>query len=419
MSRLRSKFFYGWWVIGACFLISFYICGIVLFGFTAFFEPLVKQFGWSYAQISVAASLHNLVGVFCAPLMGSLVDRWGSRRVMFAGIIVISVGFIVLSFLSSLIMFYTIFVLISIGFYTCSMPVTMTAVVSWFRGKMALPGSIVATGIAMGGLLVPFVALLIDMFGWQTAMLSIGLSMLLIPLPSSLLVRHRPEDHGDMTNSNKDSTEEVNIKLISVMNKGMNIGAKQALKSRAFWYITLGLMCQFALVSAVLVHVMPYLSSLGIARSNSSVVAGAITLISIIGRLSFGWLGDRLDKRRLTIASFILTTLGIFFFGYAAIGGVWLLIPSIILFGIGWGGWTTMISPLLTEYFGSRRFGTILGFNFGLLFLGGTIGPPVAGWVFDQWGSYTGTWFAFSALAIASVAIIASTPSPSQHNLIR
>jgi hypothetical protein len=68
--------FYGWWVVSACFLISLYVGGVIVFGFTALFQPIVEEFGWSYAQVSLAASLIGLETGLLAPLLGFLVDRW-------------------------------------------------------------------------------------------------------------------------------------------------------------------------------------------------------------------------------------------------------------------------------------------------------------------------------------------------------
>jgi len=345
-----------------------------------------------------------------SPLMGLLVDRWGPRKLIFGGVIISFLGFILLSRITSLAMFYVAFILISIGYTTCSGLVMVTAVANWFRRNIAMASGIAATGFAMGGLLVPLVTILVDTFGWQKAMVSIGLGMLLIPLPLSLLVRHRPEEYGYLPDGDDSSTTVVSTSLPSVKNTEVNITVKQALKSRAFWHMAVGLMFQFVALNAVIVHIMPYLSSIGIARSTSSLAVSAITVTSVCGRLSFGVLGDRVDKRRITAASFALTTLSLFFFGYVGSGGVWLLVLFLVFFGIGSGGQFTMMAPLLTEYCGRRRFGTIYGFLSAIMWLGGTIGPPLAGWVFDKWSSYQGIWFALAGLGVVAVVIMASTP---------
>jgi MFS family permease len=155
---------------------------------------------------------------------------------------------------------------------------------------------------------------------------------------------------------------------------------------------------------------MPYLSSVGINRTTSSLVASALPLASILGRLGFGWVGDRLKKKRLSVAGFVIMGFGLIFFDCAYSGQAWLLTLFLIFFGIGWGGNVTMRAALLRECFGRERFGTIFGFITGVMMLGNFAGAPVVGWVFDTWGSYQGVWFALAGLTMAAVIIISTTP---------
>ena len=410
LNQKRNTIFYGWWIVGACFLISAYTGGVIHFGFTAFFEPIANEFDWSYAQISFAASLRGMEMGLLAPVVGLLVDRWGPRRLMFGGTILTGLGLILLSRINSLGMFYGAFVLIAIGTSTCMTTVMVTAVVHWFRRKAGIATGITVSGFALGGLLVPLVATLISMFEWRTALVIIGMGMWGIATPLSLLVRHKPEHYGYLPDGDVSGTAVIDESLVPVQSAEVNIGAKQALKSRAFWHIALAFMYHSLAVSAIMTHVMPYLSSIGIVRSVSSLVAGAIPVTSIGGRIGFGWLGDRYDKRWLTAAGFAILGLGLLFFSYVTIGGMWLIVPSIILLGTGWGSSIPMRVSLLREYFGRSRFGTIIGFNTGIMMLGGMAGAPIAGWVFDKWGSYQGAWLVLAGLAIAAVVIIATTP---------
>jgi MFS family permease len=155
---------------------------------------------------------------------------------------------------------------------------------------------------------------------------------------------------------------------------------------------------------------MPYLSSIGITRSTSGLVATAIPLLSIGGRLGFGWLGDKFDKRWLAASALVLVALGLVSFEFAPLVGAGLLVPFFILFGIGYGGSLTMAGALPREYFGRSNFGTIVGFIWGIGILGSLAGPPLAGWVFDNWGSYQGVWLAFAGLNIAGAVIMAILP---------
>ena len=326
------------------------------------------------------------------------------------GTILLGLGLVFLSRTISLSTFYGAFALLAIGGSGLSPTVSMTAVANWFRRKVGLATGIMACGFALGGLLVPVVVRLIDIFGWRTAIFILGVGMWVVGLPLSLLARHRPEQYGYLPDGEQSDTVISYEGSVSAQTYEVDIGAKQALKSRAFWHIGLAMTFVFLPISAVMVHVMPYLSSVGIARSTSSLVASAVPLVSIVGRLVSGWLGDRFDKRRVATVCFAAMGLGLLFFSYASNEGMWLLIPFIILFGIGWGGNTTIRAAMLREYFGRSSFGTILGFMMGMIALGGIIGPLFAGWVFDNWGSYHAAWLIFACLVFAALIIMATTP---------
>ena len=127
-----ERIYYGWWIVLANFAIVFYVAGTIFYGFTAFIEPLVAEFGWSYAQVSLASSIRGLEMGILAPVVGLLVDRFGSRRLLFIGIIVLGAGIILLGFTQSLLMFYGSFVLIAFGAGGCTSVVTLTVVTNWF-----------------------------------------------------------------------------------------------------------------------------------------------------------------------------------------------------------------------------------------------------------------------------------------------
>jgi len=156
---------------------------------------------------------------------------------------------------------------------------------------------------------------------------------------------------------------------------------------------------------------MPYLTSIGISRPAASLIAGAVPLASVGGRLGFGWFGDRLDKRRVTAIGFALMALGLVFFDCISTGWMWLLLPFLVLFSTGWGGSVTMRVALLREYFGRRRFGKIYGFVIGVAMLGNIAGAPLAGWVFDNRGSYEGIWLVFAGVAVAALVIVMTIPA--------
>ena len=407
-----GRIFYGWWIVVACFFISLYVGGVVFYGFTTLIEPLVDEFGWSYTQISLAASLRGMEMGILAPFVGMLVDRWGPRRLLFGGVIITGLGLLLLSRTTSLTTFYAAFVLMAIGMSTCSSTVLMTAVANWFRKKIGIATGIMICGYGFSGLLIPFIVNLIDTYDWRLTLVFLTIGLLAVCLPLSLLVRHRPEQYGYLPDG-----ETSNIAVSNDLNQAhsveTDVGAKQAVKSRAFWHITLALMCQFLILSAVITHVMPYLTDVGFTRATAGLVAAGIPLASIAGRLGLGWLGDKVDKRRVTAGAFAMISLGLLCFAFTTAADTWLLVPFLIIFGIGYGGNNTLRASLIREFFGTSKFGTIHGFAVGMMALGSIAGPPLAGWVFDKWQSYQPIWLVFAGLAVVALLVVLTTPQVS------
>jgi OFA family oxalate/formate antiporter-like MFS transporter len=141
-------------------------------------------------------------------------------------------------------------------------------------------------------------------------------------------------------------------------------------------------------------------------------------LVTIAGRLSFGWFGDRFDKRRVTATGMALLGLSMLMFNYVHIAGTWLMITFIIFFGIGYGGQVPMSVALVREYFGRARLGTILGLTTGVAYVGSLVGPPLAGWIYDAYGSYQGAWFVMAGIAFAGMVGYLTTPPPGRARLV-
>ena len=409
--HLKSgRVFYGWWVVVASFFTALYAAGVVFYGFTAIFEPIANDLGWSYTQISLAASLRGLEMGLLAPVLGILVDRYGPRRLIMAGAFIAALGLFLLSRITSLAMFYGAFVLITIGMSCCSQTVLMTAVANWFRKKVGLASGIAISGFGSGGLLVLVVNRLIEVYQWRMALLILSIGMLAIVLPLSLLFRHKPEQYGYMPDG-----ENVNAVIPDTGSSPteapeVDIGVKHPIKSRAFWHIAIAYTFYSVLVSSIVTHVMPYLSSIGVGRSISGLVATFVPVISIGGRISFGWVADRFNRKLVGAGAFFLMFLGTFCFGYASTAGTWLLVPFLILFGTGFGGSNTLRPSLTREFLGRANFGTVFGLIIGINMIGNILGPFIAGLVFDTWGSYLHIWYFFAGLAIVAGIFILTIP---------
>ncbi|MFW6125732.1 MAG: MFS transporter [Chloroflexota bacterium] len=416
MRHRFSTVFYGWWIAAASFAIALYVGSVVFYGFTAFFEPIAEEMGWSYAQVSLGSSLRGLEAGILAPFVGLLVDRFGPRKLVFIGGILAAGGLGLLSQTTSLGMFYASFALMALGTSCCAGIVLMTAVANWFQRRIGIATGIAICGFGFSGLLVPLIVKLIGMYEWRTAIAILAVGMVAMVLPLSLVFRHKPEVYGYFPDGDTEDSVSPVGSLEQPEAIEIDLRAVQALKTGIFWRIVAISTCHMIVMQAVVIHVMPYLSSIGVARATSGFVAAAIPVCSIAGRLGLGWLGDRYGRRLVIAGAFGMMAVGVFCFASASIAGFLLVIPFLALFGIGYGGSNAMRIALARQYFGRTRFGSIFGLAMGISILGGIMAPPLAGWVYDSWGSYQGVWFAFAALPVVAGVLALSLPRAEEED---
>ncbi len=403
--------YYGWFVVSACFLIMMYNAGSNALGFTAVFEPIVDEFGWSHTQISLAASLRGLERGLLAPVAGILSDRWGPNKVVFGGLILCSIGMILLSKVSSLTMFFSSFILIGIGVSATATPLLMVLVLNWFPKNGGLAMGIAASGVALGGLLLPIVTLFIDSFGWRQAIFIIGIGVLVFPLPLSFLLRKKTEKYKDLPNNEKSrlSFDEI----LSKEEEGIrNFETKEAMSDLVFWIIAVAFFCQVLGLSGVITHIMPFFSSIGFERGTSAYIAGALPLATVLGRVGFGWLMDRVDKRGLAIISFTLNSLGLLILAFITPEQTLLIVLFIIIYGVGWGGSVVLLAGLLNSYFGIKKLSTIIGFCGVITMIGFITGAPLTGWIFDKWGNYQPAWLVLAGILGIATFFFAGLRNP-------
>ena len=396
-----KQIYYGWWIVLASFTVAFYVAGTVFYGFTAFIEPMANEFGWSYTQISLAASLRGLEMGLLAPFVGILVDRFGSRKLIFSGILVLGFGTILLAYTQSLAMLYAAMILIAFGAGGCTSVVTLTAVANWFDKNVGKAMGVTVSGFGASGLIVPVIVWMIAAFGWRTALIILGIGMWIIGIPAALIMRNKTDEiDSTLRKAENDHSSPVSQRQAQVA----SFRYKDVLKKRSFMYVSLAEMIRLIVLMAVVTHIMPYLSTLEISRMSSGLIAAAIPLLSITGRFGFGWLGDHFEKKYVMVISYSLMGLGTLALCYVQFTGIIYLF--LFMFSNGFGGITALRGALLREYYGKYNFGKLMGIMLGFGACGGIIGPTAAGWVFDRMQSYYFVWLAFSVLIGLAILLI-------------
>ncbi|MFC1847499.1 MFS transporter [Chloroflexota bacterium] len=419
----RKKIFYGWWIVLASSVLNFFIGGTFLYGFTVFFNPIRETFHWKAAVTSIAFSLRGLETGFLDPVVGVLVDRLGPRKLMIPGWIITGLGFILMSRINSLWTFYGTFMIIALGTSFGSFVVMNTAVAHWFIKKRSRAMTVIYAGFGACGILVPLVALSVGHFGWRETAVLIGILSWVIGIPLSLLMRHKPSQYGYFPDGEApvtvpESTSEPGLHSsigITEQSSGYllpDFTAKAALRTRAFWMLSLAFFFQHISTSAVMLHIVPYLESLKVPTTVAAAAVTGMTLCSLIGRIGFGLLGDYQNKRYLIAIALALQTIGVFMFSLVDVDRAWLIIPFLLTYSPGFGGPIPLRPALLADYFGTSSFGAIFGWLALIGMMGGLASPVFAGWIFDITGSYHLAWQLFALATVPSIPLILLAKPP-------
>lgn len=413
----RSRFFYGWFIAGVCWVAFFMAVGIGFYAFGVLFLPWEQEFGWSRTAISGAFSLAYIAWGLAGPFLGRLTDIYGARRVMVLGALTMGLGLFLLSRTSEQWHLYVSFTVINIGAAAIAhIPVGYT-ISKWFVRKRGLAMGLTMTGMGIGGsIVVPVTNYLIQSVGWRTALIvwAVVVWAALIPL-TALVLRSRPEDMGLLADNQLPVVSGGAVSqtaTIATPSEGLSSG--QALRSGVFWAVTIAYMLVFMAQVGLMAHQIPYFSSI-IPAAAAAVALSITAFMSSLGKIIFGFLADRIAAR-------YVLTLG---FSMSVVGTVLLLttgsVPQAFLAGGMLGlasAAPTVIQPLLIgSYFGMRSMATILGFMMAIATFGTAVGPIVAGYIYDMSKSYQWAFTAFLVAFIMGITLVLIARP--RHNLKR
>lgn len=402
----RRGVFFGWWVVGATAGIVFLTGGTFFYGFSALFNPIVAEFGWSRASVAFAFSLRSEVGGIASPVVGYAVDRVGSRRLMIVGIFFVSAGFVLMSQMQSLWWFYGSVIVIAIGMSATAGPVGMVAIAHWFKKRRGRALSFMTAGAGTSGVMVLVLAAMISSFGWRDALIVLAVVQLVVCLPLAMSIRNKPEDMGLLPDG-----EPIEPGTTAVLGQAEGLTLGQAIKLRAFWQMSFAVMLVNVGMIAVIVHQIPFFTgSLGVSDGTAAALVTAMTLTSLVGRFGMGQLADMIDKRRVLAMSFATCALSLVLF--ATLTEPWQIAYALPVFAVGWGGIIPVRPAFQAEYFGMRAFGAIQGIVFAVATIGGLTGPVFAGWMYDQTESYRLAFLILSLGALAAVPLVLTIKRP-------
>ncbi|MDP3878845.1 MAG: MFS transporter [Dehalococcoidales bacterium] len=407
LGATRRRFqgiFFGWWIVLSSCVINALNRGFLNQGFTVYFLPLQAEFGWSRALLSTGYSLGHVESGILDPFQGWISDRFGPRRVILIGVILLGGGFIMLSMVQSIVAFFAAFLLLSIGSGFCGNLSFMVAIFNWFVRKRSLTLGIALAGGALGGVIVPAIAWSLTTHGWRVTALASGFIIWIIGIPLALLVRHKPEQYGYLPDGDRPARSEEHLQEHPSASpvpqdksqEDDSFSAREALKSRAFWLIASGHALAILTVSAVSLHLAPHLvQQLGMSLEAAGSIVALLSVFSVVGRVVGGFLADRIQKRVLLVICMLSHSIGLFILTYAISMGQVILFT--IFHGIAWGIRAVTQNAIRAEYFGRNSIGLILGISNVFSTTAQVSAPIFAGWLADIYGDYR---LAFTILTV-------------------
>ena len=390
------KKFYGWRVVVAGGTLQFFQSMLLNQAFGAYLAALVQDRGWSKTALSGAAALKSTEAALLGPVLGWLVDRFGSQRIVRVGVILFGIGFMLLSQTDTLTTFYAAFVVLALGASMCSNMVVSVAIIQWFEKRRARALSSSQFGAAVGGLFVVAVAWAIQTYGWRVTAFGSGVMLIVCGWPLANMIHSRPEDVGQRIDGLPPDAETASVGSLPVDAATTvpparpaqdEYSAREALRTSAFWLLSLGHACSLLVVSAINVHAITHIKEgLGYSLALASLYITIATAGQFAGVVC-GWaIPERIEKRKVTALTMLLHAAGMLLLTYAT--GPVILVLSGLVHGIGWGLRGPFISAMRADYFGRNSIGMILGLSSMIMVIGQIGGPLIAGIFADWLGNY-------------------------------
>jgi MFS family permease len=384
------------YVASTAFLALFSIVGFALYGLPFFYDFFVRDLGWTRQQVTSGNAYSKLmVGPLFGFVAGWVVDRFGPRRLMLAGIVMAGGALIGLGYVTTLGAFYVCYLFNALG-YVCGGPLPNQVLLArWFDRNRGKAMGFAYLGIGVGGAIVPLLAVaLTHRVGWQHALQILGILMIAIAFPLAWFVRESP---GDV----KPPVRGAHAPQLSSLSP--------VLRSPAFYLLLVGSMCSIAAVGGTMQNLKLFLSldvhlSQGaIARISSLVLVG-----SLVGRLVMGHLADRWAKKHVMLLIYLIVASAIPLLYFIHVPGAPYLFA--VLFGIGLGGDYMIIPLMAAEIFGVVSLGRLMGIVLTADGVAEATAPMLVAALRDRTGSY-GPGFAI-LIGLAAVGAVAVTMLP-------
>ena len=391
MSADENSVRYEGWRVAAAAGVGVFFSTLSFYTFAVFLKPLSDEFSWSRQAVSSAYGAMVLSAAVSAPLLGYLLDRFGSKRILMPCAAASGCAFASLAGLTPRLWhLWSVFAVVGVAAAGTSALAYSRVIPGWFDGRRGVAFAIVMSAAALGGIVHPVTAeALMRQAGWRGAYLALGGLVLLIGLPTiaRFVKERRAGASGEVAS-------------------GPGIAVKDALRSRVFWLLVVVVSGGMLASSGAIVHLSALLTDRGVAAADAARAVSAMGVATLAGRLLTGWLIDRFPATRVAFGLLATAALGTYVLGVA---GSWTMgVAGAALIGFGAGGESDVVPYLLSRYFGLRSVSTLYGVTWTAAGCGAALGPMLMARSFDETGSYEGAlfWLAIATVTVATLVLM-------------
>ena len=411
----KRGIYYGWFVVASVATMLAITAG-ARFLFGVVLKPVSEEFGWPRADLAKAVTINVILLSCLQPIIGILVDRWGSRPILLLGVVGTALMAVPITFATELWQIYLFYSVIAAFAFAATSPVNTTKLVAgWFTKRRSLALSIATSGGPIGQLLViPIATVIMVNYSWRISYWTLAGVAVLAMLPLGIwLVRDAPPgttDDPDAQEAEAGGRHAHHTRGGKSLPGEPKVTLKRALRSAPYWQLSFGFFVCGYTMSFTQVHMVPYILDMPehAGMTMQSVASSALAVVgacSIAGSLLMGFLADRYGHKPLLAVTYFLRGLSFLILLVAGSFVPGIFVAAIVL-GISWTSTTPLTSAISADIYGRASLGTIFGFIFSAMNIGSAVGVFIAGLDFDLTGNYHLSLLANGFLGFAAAAIV-------------
>ncbi len=384
-------------------------CGALLYAYSVFVKPLQAEFGWGRADTILAFAIACLVFGLTTFPAGRLSDKYGPKKVVLTGGVILGIGLVMTAFIQTKIQLYICYgVVASFGGGLIYLPPIAT-VPKWWPDRKALATGFAVVGLGLGSfIMAPLATWIIENYGWRMVFITTGIGMSLMAIVSAFCLKVPPVGwlpEGFRPAESSGDSQDAQCRDYTF---------SETYKSLPFWMLYFAFFCGAFAGLMVIGNIAAHAKDQGLTAYMASWAASFLGVANAVVRIAIGGVADRIGSKKTFVGVFVLQSMAmvLLFPSAQVFWFIWIVAAAI---GWNYGAMFTLFPSTCINFFGQKNHGS----NYGLLFtswgLAGFAGNYVGGWLQDTTGTYFAPFLIGAILVVVSAVLVGLVKPPQKH----